>query len=249
MSKKRSVGKSDEYWEQAGKIGYARAMYASAGVEGHVRRRLWKVALAIADTLEVPRKGHVLDLGCGDGAFTNQILAHHYRAADGLDKAEAAINRAWTTAQGNHLTFRTVDLVTLDEDALPPYDGIFLLGILHHVKDATPRIVSLLRRVTDRIIVLEPNGNNFVRKLLEFSPGYRKAGEKSFRAQEMIDIFEKAGFRTIVYKRLNLFPNFTPGLIYRLLAPFEPSVESSSFWNALCTVNMFGFVRRASEKS
>jgi hypothetical protein len=142
------------------------------------------------------------------------------------------------------LTFFSTDLVTLDYDALPQYDGVFLIGILHHIKAATPAVLRSLTRVTDKIVVLEPNGNNLVRKLLEFTPSYRSAGEDSFRTRELTDIFSQAGWRTMVAKRLNLFPNFTPSLAYRLLAPVEPYIERSSFLNALCTVNMFGAVRQ-----
>src|SRR5258708_602576 len=86
--------KPDAYWENAGKISYADAMFTSGEVEHHVNRRLWNVAIEIADQLGVPRTGHVLDFGCGDGAFANQVLAQSYRAVDGYDKAEAAIERA-----------------------------------------------------------------------------------------------------------------------------------------------------------
>jgi hypothetical protein len=94
------------------------------------------------------------------------------------------------------------------------------------------------------MVVLEPNGDNLMRKALEFTPAYRSAGEDSFRTQEMIDIFAAAGWQTVVQRRLNLFPNFTPGPVYRLLAPLESRVEASRFWNALCTVNLFGLTRR-----
>jgi cyclopropane fatty-acyl-phospholipid synthase-like methyltransferase len=244
MNGKNPLNRPDAYWERAGEVGYAEAMYTSADVEAHVRRRLWKIAIEIADTLGVPRTGHVLDLGCGDGAFANEVLAPHYRAVDGLDKSEAAIKRAQAVASGDHMRFRAVDLTTLHYDSLPRFDGAFLIGILHHVKAATPAIVASLGRVTSRIVVLEPNGNHLIRKLLEFTPSYRSAGEDSFRTREIMDIFENARFRAVVRKRLNLFPNFTPGMAYRLLRPLEPFVESSSFWNALCTVNLFGFERR-----
>src|SRR5437868_1266446 len=95
-----------------------------------------------------------------------------------------------------------------------------------------------------RMVVLEPNANNILRKLLELFPSYRSAGEDSFRTQEIIDMFSTAGWRTVVRQRLNLFPNFTPSFIYRLLSPIEPHIEASSFFNALCTVNVFGVVRQ-----
>lgn len=238
---KRILNKPEAYWERAGEVSYARAMFTSEAVETHVNRRLWNVALDIADTLGIPVDGHVLDYGCGDGAFANTSLALRYRAVDGLDLAEAAIARARATAPGPHVKYTTTDLVKLDYGTLPGYDGAFLMGILHHIKAATPDVVKSLAGVTDRIVVLEPNGSNLVRKLLEWTPSYRSAGEDSFRTKELIAIFKAAGFRTVVWRRMNLFPNFTPGSVYRLFGPLEPRVEASPFWNALCAVNMFGF--------
>jgi cyclopropane fatty-acyl-phospholipid synthase-like methyltransferase len=86
MVDKQSLSKPDRYWERAGERSYAEAMFYSGEVERHVNRRLWKVALDIADQLGVPSSGRVLDLGCGDGAFAIQALAGRYRQIDGYDK-------------------------------------------------------------------------------------------------------------------------------------------------------------------
>ena len=234
--------KPEGYWDRAGAQGYGQAMYRSSDVESHVRGRLWQIAIETADTLGVPADGHVLDLGCGDGAFANQMLTARYRAVDGLDLSETAIRRAQAEAQ-NRATFRAVDLVTFDYDSLPRYDAAFLIGILHHVKQATPDIVRALARRTDKMIVLEPNGNHLLRKALEFTPSYRDAGEDSFRTADLKAIFAAAGWRIAIWRRLNLFPNFTPGFVYRFLAPIEPRIEASPFWNALCTVDLYGLTR------
>jgi SAM-dependent methyltransferase len=243
MMNKQSVSKADAYWERAGEVGYASAMYGSADVERHVRQRLWDIAIKIADEIGISREGRVLDYGCGDGGFANEALARTYRAVDGYDKAEAAIERAKAEASGPHLTFKAADLTTLSYDGLS-YDGAFLIGILHHIKAATPAVVRALTRATDKMVVLEPNGDNLVRKALEFTPTYKAAGEDSFRTRELIDIFQSAGWRVVVQRRLNIFPNFTPVAIYRLLAALEPRIEASRLWNGLCTVNMFGVTRR-----
>ena len=244
MNSKQHLGEPETYWNRAGEISYAQAMYRSADVERHIRLRLWNFAIKIADEIRIPNSGRVLDFGCGDGAFANEVLASRYRAIDGYDLAPAAIERANAGASGPHLKFFTTDLVTFNYSALPRYDGAFLIGILHHIKAATPDVLRSLAQVTDKIVVLEPNGNNVIRKLLEFTPSYRRAGEDSFRSQEMIDIFSGAGWRVIIRRRLNLFPNFTPNFIYRLLAPIEPYIEGNSLLNAICTVNMFGAVRQ-----
>jgi len=243
MKDASSSTRPDDYWQRAGKIGYGRAMYRSGDVERHVLHRMWNIAVEIADELGMPRSGRILDFGCGDGAFANQVLAPLYRAIDGYDKAPAAIERARATSPGAHLTFAAADLVSFDYDTMPRYDGAFLMGILHHIKQAAPSIVRSLARRTDRMVVLEPNGDNLMRKALEMTPMYRRAGEDSFRTREIIEVFADAGWRTVVHRRCNIFPNFAPGLLYRLLAPLEMRVEASPVLSALCTVNMLGVTR------
>ena len=243
-SRRTTRSMPEEYWERAGQKGYGEAMYNSADVELHVRSRCWQLSIEIADHLSVPRDGYVLDFGCGDGAFANAVLARTYRTVDGFDLAEGAIDRARAEAPGPHVRFQAADLTSMDYASLPRYDAAFLIGILHHVKQATPALVAKLAQVTDTMIVLEPNGNNLVRKMLEFTASYKAAGEDSFRTKELMDIFLSEGFKTVVWKRTNLFPNFTPSHIYRLFSPLEAQIEASRFWNALCTVNMFGFQKR-----
>ena len=217
-------------------------MYRSADVEAHVRGRLWSVAIDFADELGVPHNGRVLDLGCGDGAFANNVLATKYGAIDGLDLSEEAIKRAELLAKEN-TNYNAVDLTSFDYASLPRYDAAFLIGILHHVKSATSSIVSALAERTDAMIVLEPNGCHLVRKLLELTRTYREAGEDSFRRDELIEIFTTGGWIVKKYQRLNLFPNFTPAFVYHWLASLEPKIEASEFWSALCTVDMYGLIR------
>jgi 2-polyprenyl-3-methyl-5-hydroxy-6-metoxy-1,4-benzoquinol methylase len=244
MTGKETRSRPDAYWDRAGEQGYAKAMYCNCDVELHIRGRLWRIAVEIADALGVPSEGCVLDVGCGDGAFANQVLARRYRTVEGLDKSETAIRRAQVEAQGN-ASYRSIDLTKFDYDLLSHYDAAFLIGILHHIKPATPYVVRALARRTNKLIVLEPNGSNFVRKLLELTPSYRDAGEDSFRKAELAAIFEAAGWRTAIWRRLNLFPNFTPRFAYRLLAPMESWIEPRPFWNRLCTVNMYGLTAGA----
>jgi cyclopropane fatty-acyl-phospholipid synthase-like methyltransferase len=228
------------YWERAGEASYAEAMFRSREVERYVNQRLWNAALEIAREIGIPEGGHVMDLGCGDGAFANQVLAEHYDRVDGFDRSEAAIRRARALAARPGIRFEARDLARLDVGALPRCDGAFLIGILHHVKPVAPRLLRDLQRVTHRVVTLEPNGSHVVRKLLERTASYRAAGEQSFRTRELEAVFEAAGYRKVVWRRLNLFPNFTPRAVFRLLRPLEPLVESTPGLRALCTVNLCG---------
>jgi 2-polyprenyl-3-methyl-5-hydroxy-6-metoxy-1,4-benzoquinol methylase len=230
------------YWERAGTIGYAQAMFGSRAVERHVNRRLWDIAVDIGRQLGLDPGSRVLDLGCGDGAFANSVLAWNFAAVDGFDMAEAAIRRAQENAPGPHMRFAARDLTQLQLTDLPHYDGAFLIGFLHHVKTATPAILRVLRQITGRVVVLEPNGGHLLRKLLEFTPSYRAAGEDSFRRRRLESIFAAAGYRRVIWRRLNLFPNFTPQPLFRLLRQIEPAIEATPGLRALCTVDMYGFL-------
>jgi hypothetical protein len=97
-----------------------------------------------------------------------------------------------------------------------------------------------LRRVADRVVVLEPNGAHLVRKLLELTPAYRAAGEDSFRHSRLERLFAEAGYRVAVRRRFNLFPNLTPPGVFRLLRALEPLAEATSVLRALCTADIYG---------
>ena len=230
------------YWEEAGKNSYSEYMYRSNIVADHVRLRSWNIAFDIGIKLGLTPTARVLDLGCGDGAFTNQVLAPYFQTVDGLDFSEASITRARAEASKPHTRFSVCDLTRADLSVLGQYEGAFLIGILHHVKRNSPDIVSGLRKLTSRVIVLEPNGNNIFRKMLERTQAYRDAGEDSFRTSEIFRMFEAAGFRQALWQRIGLFPNFTPTWIFETFRPLETFVERTPFLRGLCTANLFGFL-------
>jgi cyclopropane fatty-acyl-phospholipid synthase-like methyltransferase len=232
---------AESYWDNAGEVSYASAMFASSEVEKHVNRRLWQIGIDMGKQLGLNANSHVLDLGCGDGALANIVLSKHFHRIDGFDLSVPAIKRANELAANERMHFEACDITKMDFSKLPQYDGAYLWGILHHIKDATPHILKNLRTVTKRIVILEPNGNNLVRKILERTETYKAAGEDSFRTREMEQIFKQAGFRPVVWRRVNLFPNFTPKTLFQIFKFIEPIVEHTPILRALCTVNMWGF--------
>jgi 2-polyprenyl-3-methyl-5-hydroxy-6-metoxy-1,4-benzoquinol methylase len=233
------------YWEEAGRKGYANYMYNSSEVQQHIIRRQWSGALDIARLLGLTSEGHVLDLGCGDGSFANSVLSQNFRAVDGLDFAEPSILRARSEAPRPEVRFELCDLTAPGALAsLRKYDGAFMMGILHHVKPFAPAIVSALGNATSRVVALEPNGDNLLRKLLEHTPNYRAAGEDSFHTREIIEMFAQAGFENVHQRSFSLFPNFTPGIIYKSFGLVEPFFETTPLLRALCTAKLYGFQRK-----
>ncbi len=229
------------YWDRAGSSGYLAAIYKDTTVGSHITGRIWAEAVEFSARLGVQRNARVMDLGCGDGAFSNHMLAKGFAKVEGFELSTNAVARANANKAGAHLTFTACDITTLDYTKLGRFDAAFMIGILHHVKPAAPEIVKAIRGITDKVVVLEPNGDHLARKLLELTPSYRAAGEDSFRKTTLIRMFSEAGFSLMEHKQINIFPNFTPKIVFEKLQFLEPIVEQSALLRGLCTNGLFAF--------
>jgi cyclopropane fatty-acyl-phospholipid synthase-like methyltransferase len=227
------------FWEQAGSQGYRTAYHADNVAGAAIRARLFNVALQLADQIGIPRDGRVLDLGCGDGEFSNEFLAEYYREVAGTDFSRTAISRALDRRNSAGVSFHVADLARDGLPDLGQFDGAFLVGILHHVKARTADLLKQLRCVAPRIVVLEPNGAHLIRKLLELTPAYIAAGEDSFTHGTLKEMFDDAGYVVRIHRRFNIFPNFTPPRIYRVARAVEPLIEATPVLRGLCTLNVY----------
>jgi SAM-dependent methyltransferase len=230
----------EQYWNRAGQVGYEEAMYSSSKVAVHVKTGMRRIILEAAQSVGLGQDSSVLELGCGDGDLAIQFLSKHFKTVDAVDLAPAGIERANQHRPPN-ATFICSDITTMPFDEGQKWDAVFMIGILHHVKAATPTIIERLTKVTNKLIVLEPNGNHLGRKFLETLPSYKRAGEDSFRVNEFVNIFSKNAFQVKYFKRFNLFPNFTPDGFYPFIRRFEPWIENSKVLNFLCTCQVFAF--------
>lgn len=234
----------DRFWEKAGQIGYEDALFRSKRVGEHVIGKQWQVALDTARRIGIPDGGAVVELGCGDGAFAAGVLGPVYGRVDAFDKSQASIARATSRGAAAHVRFRAADVSQLVYRDGDRWDGAFLMGFLHHIKRYTPAVLGQLSRVANRVVVLEPNGDNRVRKLLERLPSYREAGEESFRLAELRRIFESYGYRVEAQSPINLFPPFMPDILFTPILALERVMEGRPTFHRLCGSWVLGFVAR-----
>jgi 2-polyprenyl-3-methyl-5-hydroxy-6-metoxy-1,4-benzoquinol methylase len=172
----------------------------------------------------------VLDLGCGDGAYTVMFADLNVQTVLGVDPAAAAIEAASRRAEAagvaDRIRFATGNIYELgdllDGDR---FDVIVLRGVLHHLPDPA-RAIAALSGFKGTIIVLEPNGFNPVLKVLEkFSRYHIEHEERSFLPMTIEGWLTSAGFEVRQSSVINLVPMFCPDWMARPLNSMGGWVE------------------------
>ena len=172
----------------------------------------------------------VLDLGCGDGVYTLEFPKLGVKAVVGVDPAsiaiEAAERRARTLGLDTVVKFETGNIYALEAYlADNRFDCIVLRGVLHHLPDPA-RAIAGLADFSGTIVVLEPNGNNPVLKILEkYSRYHIEHEERSFTPALISSWLTAAGFKVRSSKLLNLVPMFCPDWMAKTARSVEPLVE------------------------
>ena len=176
------------------------------------------------------RHVNVLDVGCGDGTYTAELLGK-LRVSNvlGIDPASNAIDTAQKRYQSvSGLTF---SVTTPQELAAVgrKFDLAIVRGVLHHSEDPE-ELLKQLGAIVDEIIVLEPNGLNLVLKVIEKTSKYHKEhGERSFSFWKIENWLNNAGFLLARKNTGVLVPFFAPNKLVVLLSRVQPLAERLSF--------------------
>lgn len=203
--------------------------YAYTGDRLSARLANARISRSIAESFDF-RGASVLDLGCGDGAYTVEFPSRGVRKIVGIDPAAGAIEAARARAQSlgvsDTVSFEVGDIYALDEYLVPGrFDCIVIRGVLHHLPDPA-RALAGLSAFQGTVVVLEPNGNNPVLKLLErFSRYHIEHEERSFRPGQICHWLVTAGLTVRSSGVINLVPMFCPDLMAKICRQAEPAVE------------------------
>jgi SAM-dependent methyltransferase len=233
----------DYFWEYAGRVSYDKALFANEAIKEHITARQWHYAIETALLLGLNKESRVLELGCGDGSFAENITSSYFKYVDAFDKSKSAINQAMVKSKAKNVTYHLADMICYGYKEGDYWDGAFMMGFIHHIKDFAPDVVSHLAGICPRIIVLEPNGDNLIRKCLELLPSYRRAGEDSFRLDEILTMFKHYGYKAKIVHRFSLIPPFLPQVLLPFFKRLEAFIEPKYFLNKLCSTYVIGFAR------
>jgi 2-polyprenyl-3-methyl-5-hydroxy-6-metoxy-1,4-benzoquinol methylase len=167
----------------------------------------------------------ILDVGCGDGTYTEELWEFGFEKVKGIDAAQEAIKIA-QRKERKGLLFTTEKLNELAITG-EKFDLAILRGVLHHVTNPASLAQDLFG-LADIVIVSEPNGMNPILKLIEkLSPYHRKHGERSFIPNTIENWFLTAGYVKVHKTRFfTIIPFFFPQVLVRILSRIQTSVEA-----------------------
>ena len=207
-------------------------------------QRLTSAALQSVDF----RNKRVLDIGCGDGAYTVEIFdASGPQILCGIDPAANAIAAAKERAGMRQITFAVGSSYHLPYES-NSFDLAHIRGVLHHLDNPRDAMREALR-AAPTVIIIEPNGYNPVLKLLErFSKYHRDHGEKSYSPHVLDQWTGKLGARVTSRSFAGLVPFFFPDALARMLKVFEPYVERLPLFRQLCCAVYVQVARRFGEE-
>lgn len=168
----------------------------------------------------------IFDAGCGDGTYTQEIRNNFPQAKIlAADPSSEAINIA--QAKYPEIDFFVIDLE--DEEAFGEgkifFDVTVIRGVLHHMNNPFKGIQNI-SKATEKIIIVEPNGNNPILKLIEKTSKYHiEHEEQSFSSGTLRRWCLDSGFKNIKITYIGLVPFFFPTLLSRIIYFFQPLVE------------------------
>lgn len=167
----------------------------------------------------------LIDVGCGDGVYTNNIKENFpHLEVSGFDPAEKAIELA--SKKYPAVTFKTINL--LDPNLPVPatkYDVAVIRGVLHHLADQQLAIRNAFK-LADHLIIMEPNGNNPILKLIEKTSKYHiEHEEQSFFAWELKKWIRNAGGQVDTWLYVGYVPFFFPTLPAKIIYKLQPFLE------------------------
>ena len=129
----------------------------------------------------------VLDLGCGTGYGSAELISMGAKSVDGVDLSKGAIGFARANYKKNRLSFKIADALNLPfKDNT--FDCVVSFEVIEHVKDYTKYLTEAFRvlKKGGYFIFSTPN-------IMQYRRGSSHYHFKEFSAQELRQTFKKMG--------------------------------------------------------
>lgn len=167
----------------------------------------------------------LIDIGCGDGLYTDNIKQNFpHLEVTGFDPAAKAIEIA--SKKYPSVNFHTLNV--LDENLPLPkkkYDVAVIRGVLHHLSDQQLAIKNAFK-LADNLIIMEPNGNNPILKVIEKTSQYHiEHEEQSFFEWDLKKWIRNANGQIDTWSYVGYVPFFFPDGPAKVIYAMQPFLE------------------------
>lgn len=181
----------------------------------------------ITDEINKSIKSHIksiIDVGCGDGTYTCEIKKKHANVEiTGIDPSINAINIA--KKKFDNIYFSDLNIYDIENLKDKQFDLSIFRGVLHHVSDQFTAIKNATL-FSNEMLIVEPNGNNFILKYIEKNSKYHiEHEEQSFSSKKLSELCINNGWEIISIKYIGFVPFFFPTFASKIIYFFQPILE------------------------
>lgn len=169
--------------------------------------------------------GTVLELGAGTGEISDQLRRHfeEYTVTE-IDPDKI-----------NVLKEKEYNVVECDAQKLPfpdsSFDMVICFDVMHHVNNPSLMAKEMMRVARSDVFLIEANRHCIIRRLLEKTKRYKKAGENSYYLGEYKEFFNQE-----MQNRPFLFmPPFTPLIFLPFVKVFNWVIERTPILKWQCS--------------
>lgn len=170
----------------------------------------------------------VIDIGSGDGTYTAELKQRMPEIEfTGFDPADVAIKAAAERyPQCNFFVGNILDPATFPKKK---FDLAIFRGVIHHLPTQSDSI-KYAGLLSDRVLIIEPNGNNPILKWIEKNSEYHiQHEEQSFSRTFLKKICTDNGFKVKHITTIGFVPFFFPTFPAKVIYFFQPLLEKIPF--------------------
>ncbi len=166
----------------------------------------------------------LIDIGCGDGVYSIDLFnARPNIKMSAYDPAAEAV--AIAKRKRPEIDFYVANLLEKESIRDEQFDLAVIRGVLHHLKDPELAIKNA-GKSSNRILIIEPNGNNPVLKMIEKkSPYHIEHEERSFSSVQLCKWCKEQGYTIKKVTFIGFVPFFFPTLPAKVIYFFQPLLE------------------------
>ena len=181
-----------------------------------------------------------LELGAGTGEMAELIASQNFEFISRYAVSEYfAEGVEWLKGRGLEAHLVDAENIPFENES---FDAVLCFDVMHHVQNPSKMAKEMLRTARGRLFLTESNGLSFGRKLMELTPGHRKAGEKSFTPSKYRSFFDHPEFK-ITHFEIHpfVFPLYLPSVFSKITKYFNKLIEHIPLLNWQCS-NVYMYI-------